>query len=116
MEIERFVTGITALGSDSRHRTVTKKSSQGSTMYLTSQSNTQVYSPFGSLVVEQHAPPSRFEVIDLPPQRKAGSALSNQQAAVGLKLQHYYPIHFVGPTPTRLQILLNMLLQRNEPR
>ena len=81
-------------------------------MYLANQSNTQVYSPFGSYVVEQHVSATKFEVIDLPPQRKADDALSNEQAAVGLKLQHYYPAHSVGPTPTRLQILLNMLLHR----
>ena len=81
-------------------------------MYLASQSNTQVYSPFGSYVVEQHVSATKFENVELPPQRKAGGTLSNEQAAVGLKLQQYYPIHAVGPTPTRLQILLNMLLQK----
>jgi hypothetical protein len=84
-------------------------------MYLASQSNTQVYSPFGSFVVEQHVPEIRFGVVDLPPQRKVDSALSNEQAAVGIRLQHYYPIHAVGPTPTRLQILLNMLLHKTDP-
>jgi hypothetical protein len=92
-------------------------------MYLASQSNTQVYSPLGSYVVEQHDKsdegarrrPSHFEPLELP-RRKATDVLSNEQAAVALSLQSYFPIHAVGPTPTRLQILLNMLLHRTDPR
>jgi hypothetical protein len=100
-------------------------------MYLAAQSNTQVYSPFGSYVVEQHASgderrfdvpepamkateAAQFEVADVPSQWKAGDVLSNEQAAVGLRLQRYYPIHCVGPTPCRLQMLLNQLMGRAE--
>jgi hypothetical protein len=102
-------------------------------MYLATQSYTQVYSPFGSYVVERHAngaerrfdtpepaisskaaKPTRFEAVDFPSQRKAGDLLSNEQAAVGLKLQRYYPIHCVGPTPSRLQTLLNQLTGKAE--
>jgi hypothetical protein len=91
-------------------------------MYLANQSNTQVYSPFGSLIVEQHIDDgerfaaTQFEAVDLPSKRKVGDVLSNEQAAVGLRLQRYYPIHAVGPTPTRLQILLNVLLHRTDPK
>ena len=81
-------------------------------MYLANPSNTQVYSPFGSYVVEQHA--TQFEAVEMPSLRKASDVLSNEQAAVGLKLQRYYPIHAVGPTPTRLQILLNMVFHKSE--
>ena len=92
-------------------------------MYLASQSSTQVNSPFGSYVVEQHKgfdvarrfersepafAPTKFEVPDLP-QRKDDNVLTVEQAAIGLGLQRYYPIHSVGPTPARLQILLSLL-------
>jgi hypothetical protein len=60
-------------------------------MYLTSQSNTQVYSPFGSYVVEQHD--SRQPAFDV---------------------QRYCPVHAADATPTRLQILLNIVLHRRE--
>jgi hypothetical protein len=52
--------------------------------------------------------PTKFEVPDLP-QRKDDNVLTVEQAAIGLGLQRYYPIHSVGPTPARLQILLNLL-------
>ena len=84
-------------------------------MYLASQSSTQVYSPFGSYVMEQHNKASKipvFEPLDLPSKRKDGEALSNEQAAVSLKLQNYFAIHSVGPTPTKLQILLNVLMHK----
>ena len=64
-------------------------------MYLASQSSTQVA-------------PIKFEVPDLP-QRKDDNVLTVEPAAIGLGLQRYYPIHSVGPTPARLQILLNLL-------
>lgn len=60
-------------------------------MYLTSQSNTQVFSPFGSYVVEQHD--SRQPAFDV---------------------QRYCPVHATDTTPTRLQILLNIVLHRRE--
>ena len=90
-------------------------------MYLASQSSTKP--PFGSYVVEQPKgfdvarrfersepafAPTKFEVPDLP-QRKDDNVLTVEQAAIGLGLQRYYPIHSVGPTPARLQILLNLL-------
>ena len=90
-------------------------------MDLANESNTQVYSPLGSYVVEQRGKgrdhgqrflATKFEVADLPSQRKAGDVLSNEQAAVSLGVQRYYPIHSVGPTPTRLQILLSVLLHK----
>jgi hypothetical protein len=34
--------------------------------------------------------------------------------AVGRGLQQYYQIHAVGPTPARLQMLLNELMRRGE--
>ena len=52
--------------------------------------------------------PTKFEVPDLP-QRKDDNVLTVEQAAIGLGLQRYYPIHSVGPAPARLQILLNLL-------
>ena len=64
-------------------------------MYLASQSSTQVA-------------PTKFEAPDLP-QPKDDNVLTVEQAAIGLGLQRYYPIHSVGPTPARLQILLNLL-------
>jgi len=98
---------------------------QGATMYLLafSQTNTQVYSPLGSYVVEQHDKDNEggrrrstnFEPLEVP-RRKATDVLSNDQSAVALSLQHYFPIHAAGPTPTRMQILLNMLLHRTDPR
>ena len=62
-------------------------------MDLANESNTQVYSPLGSYVVEQRGKgrdhgqrflATKFEVADLPSQRKAGDVLSNEQAAVSL--------------------------------
>ena len=84
-------------------------------MCLASQGTIQVYSPFGSYVVEQHdnRQPA-FDVPDLPKRHNDGSALSFNQAAIGLGLQRYYPVHCVGPTPSRLQILLSILLRRRE--
>ena len=64
-------------------------------MYLARQSSTQVA-------------PTKFEAPDLP-QPKDDNVLTVEQAAIGLGLQRYYPIHSVGPTPARLQILLNLL-------
>ena len=100
-------------------------------MSLATQSSTQVYSPFGSYVVERHSngderrfdvaeptaftkagEPARFENADLPTRRKAGDVLSNEQAAVALKLQRYYQLHSVGSTPARLQTLLNELIAK----
>jgi hypothetical protein len=82
-------------------------------MYLASPSSTQVCSPFGSYVVEQHdSRQVAFELPDLP--KRLCGALSFDQAAVGLRLQRYYPVHSVGPTPTRLQNLLNMLHHQGE--
>ena len=90
-------------------------------MYLASQSSTQATVRLH--VVEQHKgfdvarrfersepafAPTKFEVPDLP-QRKDDNVLTVEQAAIGLGLQRYYPIHSVGPTPARLQILLNLL-------
>lgn len=102
-------------------------------MHLATQSNTQVYSPFGSYVVERHAngdqrrlhvpePPIsvravdviKFEVPDVLLPRQAGDVLSNEQAAVALALQRYYQLHSVGPTPSRLQMLLNELMEKSE--
>ena len=92
-------------------------------MYLASSGNTQVYSPFGSDVVEQHKGfdvarrferpepgfnPTKFEAPNMP-QWKDDNLLTVEQAAIGLGLQRYYQIHSVGPTPARLQILLNLL-------
>ncbi|MET0669917.1 MAG: hypothetical protein ABWY66_07960 [Xanthobacteraceae bacterium] len=95
------------------------------------QSNTQVYSPLGSYVVERRAggderrfeaptpamkatEAAQFEMADVPSQRKAGDVLSNEQAAVGLRLQRYFLIHGVSPTPSRLQMLLNQLMGKAE--
>ena len=100
-------------------------------MYLTTPSNTQVYSPFGSYVLERHASaderlfdvpePARkviqttqFEMADVPSQRKAGNVLTNEQAAVGLRLQRYFQVHCLSPTPSRLQMLLNQLVGKAE--
>jgi hypothetical protein len=84
-------------------------------MCLASQSSTQVYSPFGSYIVEQHdTRQATFETASLPIRHNPQGALSFDQAAVGLRLQQYYPVHSVGPTPTRLQILLNILLHRRD--
>ena len=58
-------------------------------MYLTSPANTQVYSPFGSYVVEQH---------------------DYRQAP--FDVAQYLPAHAGDPTPTRLQILLDIVRQR----
>jgi hypothetical protein len=60
-------------------------------MHLASQSNTQVYSPFGSYVVEQH---------------------DNRETA--FDVHRYSPVHAADATPTRLQILLNIVLHRRE--
>ena len=96
-------------------------------MYLVKQSSTQVYSPFGSYVVEQYdsaffdyerhfnvpeqeVSPARTENAKF----EVGDLLSMAQAAVGQSLQHYYQFHAAGPTPTRLQMLLNELNQRAE--
>ena len=94
-------------------------------MYLANQSNTQVYSLFGS---EQRAnafddrrragvkatEQTKFEAVDVPAKRKDSDLLSSEQAAVALRLQRYYQIQFVGPTPTRSQMLLNELMGRAE--
>ena len=97
---------------------------------LPTQGNTQVYSPFGSYVVEQHdtacdaAPlpeePSaplpqagreegRFEVIPNLPPYWAGTVLSSDQAMIALFLQRYYQPGNAGPTPERLRALLHEL-------
>ena len=82
-------------------------------MYLTSQGSAQVYSPFGSYIVEQHdGHQSSFAVPDLPAGHKGCGALSFDQAAIGLGLQRYYPAHSIELTPSRLQVLMNIVLYR----
>lgn len=90
---------------------------------LPTQGNTQVYSPFGTYVVEQHdtacdTPPvpaepdtkeGRFEPIPNLPPYWAGSVLSSDQAVIALFLQRYYQSGSAGPTPERLSALLHEL-------
>ena len=82
-------------------------------MHLASQSTTQIYSPFGTYVAEQHDTcQTSFAVPDLPSRHNNCGTLSYDQAAVGLGLKRYYPAHSLDTTPSRLQILLNILLHR----
>jgi hypothetical protein len=104
-------------------------------MHTVSQGTAQVYSPFGSYVVEQHAsafevrlglaepetaapPPPRasgddtFKVVNAPPKRFGG--LSSDQAAIALCLQRYYQTGCAGSTPTCLETLLRELKRRTE--
>lgn len=55
-----------------------------------------------------------FAPKDVLPPRRAGSPLSPEQAAIADKLQRYYQLHSVGPTPARLQMLLDELMRRSE--
>ena len=55
-----------------------------------------------------------LEVKDPFPIEKAGGPLSSEQSAIGRTLRHYYQLHSVGPTPTRLQMLLHELERRSE--
>jgi hypothetical protein len=100
-----------------------------------SQGTAQVYSPFGSYVVEQHAPAfearlgvaepdaaappppqaapdDTFEVINSPPKRFGG--LSSDQAGIGRQLQRYYQLGCVDPTPADLEMLLQELRRRTK--
>ena len=63
-------------------------------MYLSS-SNTQVYSPFGTYVVEQHDVGNGQEA-NRPP----------------VRIQQHDPLHGVGPTPSRMKILWNIMLHK----
>ena len=94
-------------------------------MYLANQSTTQVSLPFGSYVVEQQnvaenvvscseeAQRTKFEVVDVPPKRN-GDLLSTEQAVVARSLQRHYQLYSVGPTPSRLQTLLNEFMGRTK--
>jgi hypothetical protein len=75
-------------------------------MYLSS-GNTQVYSPFGSYVVEQH---------DSGIDRHSQCETVHEQANAALRVQQYCQMHGVGPTPTRLQILWNILLHKHSAK
>ena len=62
-------------------------------MYLSS-SNTQVYSPFGTYVVEQH--------------HRNGQ----EPSEAAIRIHQHYPLHAVGPTPSRMKILWNIMLHK----
>ena len=53
-------------------------------------------------------------VKNAPPQ-PTGAALSADQTAVGQALQRHYQLHCVGPTPARMEMLLNELERRSAP-
>ena len=48
------------------------------------------------------------------PAHQSGGLLSPAQFAIGKKLQSYYQLHCVGPTPERLQMLLDEFQRRSE--
>jgi hypothetical protein len=80
---------------------------QGFTMYL-SGGNTQVYSPFGSYVVEQHD----NGIVDRHPRGDTVHEAINP----ALRMHQYCPIHAGDPTPTRLRILWNILLHKDSAK
>jgi hypothetical protein len=55
-----------------------------------------------------------FEVKDPVAIASTGAALSPEQQGIGQRLRQYYQLHCVGPTPKRLQMLLNELNRRAE--
>jgi hypothetical protein len=74
-------------------------------MYLSS-GNTQVYSPFGSYVVEQHDSGTE--------RHRRREAVHDEEAVnAALRIQEYCPIHAVAATPIRLRILWNILLHKD---
>jgi hypothetical protein len=97
-QIHIFVMVSTELRRHSEEYAIGKKrianESQGSTMYL-SNSNTQVYSPFGTYVVEQHD-------------------VENGQEANGapVRIHQHFPLHALGPTSSRMKILWNIMLHK----
>jgi hypothetical protein len=54
-----------------------------------------------------------LEVKPAAPSKDTGP-LSPEQIAIGQNLQRYYQLHSVGPTPTRLQMLLDELMRRSQ--
>jgi hypothetical protein len=53
-----------------------------------------------------------LEVKDVPFERPDGDLLSPEQNAIAISLRHYYQFIAVGPTPKRLQMLLDELMRR----
>ena len=64
-----------------------------------SSSNTQVYSPLGTYVVEQH---------DRGDDRRSRS----EPGEVKSSIRQHYPLHSVATTPSRLRVLWNIMLHR----
>ena len=57
-----------------------------------------------------------LETRDVVPQQQGSSALTPEQASIGLGLQRYYQFAAVGPTPKRMQMLLNELMRRADAK
>ena len=53
-----------------------------------------------------------FEAPDVLPQQLEPDRLSPEQSAIALGLQRYYQFVCVGPTPKRMQMLLDELQRR----
>ena len=90
--------GNTETGRDLDHDAIRESYRRGSAMNRSS-SNTQVYSPLGSYVVEQH---------DRGDDRRTRSAPGEANSSI----QQYYPLHSVAQTPSRLRVLWNIMLHR----
>ena len=57
-----------------------------------------------------------FKASDVVPKMQGSSALTPEQASIGLGLHRYYQFASVGPTPKRMQMLLNELMRRAEAK
>lgn len=53
-----------------------------------------------------------LEVKPTLPVQAPGNPLTPEQVAIGHSLRAYYQLHGVGPTPMRLQMLLDELTRR----